>query len=286
MSGHGVLQVTGADRAEFLHGQLSSDVKGLAAGQYRQALMLNHKGHAHAQLQVLRPGSELLLLIEGGALAQVTAQLEAHIIFDQVELETLSGWRSLTLQGPRAQEILREAGLEPPTNSNFLQSSDLLLYPNQRSAAGGYDLHGPVEAVTVYAERLQSAGAVPVSNAALQAARVEAGVPLAWAEAGEGVLPQEAGLEFYVSYTKGCYLGQEIMARIEARGTLRRELVRLKLSGLPAEGERGITAEGKTVGRLGTVAVHPEEGVIALAVLRRDVNAELHIGKVEAAVWA
>ncbi len=120
---------------------------------------------------------------------------------------------------------------------------------------------------------LLAAGAVEVGVEQLDAARVVAGVPSAGGEGGDGVLPQEAGLTSLISYRKGCYLGQEIMARIEARGTMRRGLRRLSLAQQP-DGDRDIKADGRLVGKLGT-AVRDEAGTwTALAVLRLDLTAD------------
>ena len=272
----GVLQVTGSDRLEFLHGQLSNDVKGLVLGDVNTSLMLNHKGHALAQMQVVRRQDDVLLMVEGGQLEEVRAQLERHIIFDQVELTPLPDWRVFTLQGPRADEALR--ALEFLPESGFVEANGVLLYPNARTRAGGYDLL--FEDST---NHLDFQDADTVSEAALAAARIAAGIALAHSEAGEGVLPQEAGLEPHVSYKKGCYLGQEIMARIEARGSLRRSLTGLKLDAAPDS--KNITLEGKKVGRLGAHVQHPEHGFIALTVLRNDLEgAALQIGNATAEV--
>ena len=136
------------------------------------------------------------------------------------------------------------------------------------------------------AEDLWGAGAVLAGEDALEALRIEAGIAGAELEGGDGVLPQEAGLEHAVSYRKGCYLGQEIMARIEARGNLRRRLAGLSLDGLPEAGAKDLVQNGKTVGRLGGVAEHPRLGIIALASVRTEVEAGagLEVGGVNAVV--
>ena len=113
-----------------------------------------------------------------------------------------------------------------------------------------------------------------------------AGIASASGEGGEGALPQEVGLEHAVSYRKGCYLGQEIMARIEARGNLRKGLRGLKLAALPGSETRDLTLEGKKVGRLGSVAEHPDLGIIALASVRMELEAgqEVEVGEITATV--
>lgn len=293
--GTGALRLTGADRLEFLHGQVSNEVKRLRPGENRAALMLNVRGHALALLRVYRRDDDLYVAVEGGAGAQVEAQLRAHIIFDQVELTNLSGTlTALTLQGRDAPEVLhRVFGPELPGTlqpDTFAQpafaSAKVLVSPASRCRAGGFDLHVLTRDAGALVSALTDAGAGLVGEDALEALRIEAGIAGAEFEGGEGVLPQEAGLEFAVSYRKGCYLGQEIMARVEARGNLRRRLVGLKLSGLPQDGEKDLTLNGKTVGRLGGAAEHPRLGPIALASVRTEVGegAGLEVGGVGATV--
>lgn len=284
------LKVTGADRLEFLHGQISNEVRRLQAGEGRAALLLNVRGHALALLRVYRRDDDLFVAVEGGAGAQVEAQLRAHIIFDQVELHNLSGTLStLTLQGAQAAATLRRFfGSEPPAPDSFIQvpfaSAKVLIGATSRSRAGGFDLHVLTRDAPALFAALRGAGALPAGEAALEAVRIEAGLATAEFEGGEGVLPQEAGLEYAVSYRKGCYLGQEIMARVEARGKLRRRLVGLKLETSPEAGVREVVQNGKTVGRLGGVAEHPRLGVIALGSVRTEIETgtALEVGTVSA----
>lgn len=277
--GVGRLTVTGADRLDFIHGQLANDVKGLSEGGCNRSLLLNHKGHALALVQVLRDEGRLDLFVEGNALDVVSESLRRHIIFDQVTL-TGSPVASFTVQGPRASDVVAEVVGTAPAVGRFARVETELgeawIVPARRSAAGGFDLHvsgevpsGPAPLASFEAA-LTKAGALRGSTAAVELARICAGLADVEHEGGEGVLPQEAGLDSFLSYRKGCYLGQEIMARVEARGSLRRRLGALRLTGLPPGGERDVRFEGKTVGRLGGVALHPEHGPVALAVLRSD----------------
>lgn len=295
---HGWLQLRGADRVDFLHGQVSNDVRGLQAGSHNRSLLLNHKGHALADMRVMRGEDRVDLVVEGGALELVERSLRQHIIFDQVELTRPAQWRlGFTLQGPEAEEVAARAfGSELPAEGAFgvrkLVGWEVTILRSRRTAHGGFDLflHGSLQdgaaedgsqagtaeqmaqPAADLAAALGAAGAVAGGMPALRLGRVCAGVPSAAEEAGEGVLPQEAGLEPLVSYRKGCYLGQEIMARIEARGKLRRELGALRLEREPEPGEREVRRDGRLVGRLGTVARHPELGVLALAVVRSDLE--------------
>jgi tRNA-modifying protein YgfZ len=285
--GHTALRVTGADRLDFVHGQVSNEVKRLQVGTFSENLLLNHKGHALAQVRVFRREDDLFLAIENNSGALVERELRAHIIFDQVELQNLSETiTSFTVQGKEAAKVLEGFGTVP-TGNTFVQvpfaSAKILIHPAKRTVPGGFDIHVLSKDAEALLEKLLESGAILTGERALDMSRVEAGIPYAETEAGEGVLPQEAGLEHCVSYTKGCYLGQEIMARIEARGNLHRSLKTLKLTARPQTFEREIRLADKVVGKLGTVVEHPELGVISLAVLR-DVpsDAELSV----AGVWA
>ena len=293
--GTGALRITGADQLDFLHGQVSNEVKRLKPGESRGALMLNVRGHALALMRVYRREDDLFVAVEGGAGAQVEAQLRAHIIFDQVELHNLADTLlTFTLQGTDVAEVLQRVFgthlTDLPEPDTFAQplfaSAKVLVGSAPRSRAGGYDLHVLSRDAGALVAALTESGAALAGEDALEALRIEAGIAGAELEGGEGVLPQEAGLEHAVSYRKGCYLGQEIMARIEARGNLRRRLVGLSLRGLPEADAKDLVQNGKTVGRLGGTAEHPRLGIIALASVRTEVGAGagLEVGGVAAVV--
>ena len=284
--GHTALRVIGADRLDFVHGQLSNEVKRLQVGTFSENLLLNHKGHALAQMRVFLREDDLFLAVEGNAGELVERELKTHIIFDQVELQTLSETiTSFTVQGLQAAKVLESFGGLPTANT-FIQvpfaNAKILIHAAKRTVPGGFDIHVLSRDAESLLIRLLESGATLAGEQALEMSRVEAGIPYAQTEAGEGVLPQEAGLEHCISYTKGCYLGQEIMARIEARGNLRRSLKKVRLEALPSPEDRDIRASDKIVGKLGKVVQHPTLGVIALAVLRNDLpsDAVLHVGNI------
>ena len=277
LAGSAALEVSGPDAAPFLHGQLANDVSGLRPGETNRSLLLNHKGHALAEAQVFRlEERRLLLVVDDGLLDRVAETLERHVVFDEVELRRVPA-AAVTLQGSGAAATLWTAlgGAAAPADGAFAVlrhgGDQVLAYPTRRSEAGGFDLValGAPDAGAL-AAALAGAGAVDAGDAGLDAARVAAGVASAGREGGEGVLPQEAGLDRFVSFRKGCYLGQEIMARIAARGAVRRGLRRLELSAEPRG--RDVEAGGRVVGRLGTVARFPDGGLRALAVLRAEVE--------------
>lgn len=276
----GALRLTGADRIEFLHGQVSHDVRGLRPGAARPALRLDHRGRPRADLVVVRRVEDLYLAVDDGRGPAVARELEAHVVFDQVSIEDLSAQlASLVVAGEAGLAALRDAlgGAELPRAAGACaqlpwRGSDLLLHARLRGLGASLDVHLLGERLEELWGALLSAGARPIGERALAAARVASGLAAAAAE-GEGALPQEAGLEDRISYRKGCYLGQEIMARIEARGSVHRSLARLVF----AEPPRGDAASlgvqdlgGRTVGRLGTVARLPGGRWAGLAVVRNE----------------
>ncbi len=277
------LRITGNDRLDFLQGQLTNEVKRLQDGQFSIHLMLNHKGHALAQATVFKRSQDVLLAIEGNALPLVEAQLRRHIIFDQVVLEPLDA-TCFILWGEESSAVTRALDASPQDgqfSELSLETGTVIIHPSYLSPTA-YLLHASSQQQMALLEALKSNGATAGNLNDLEVKRVFAGIPTAAGEAGEGILPQEAGLEFAVSYNKGCYLGQEIMARLEARGKLRRSLFGLKLDGIPQNNQREIVLNSKTVGQLGTVVTHPSLGIIALAVLRNDLaeNAQLSVAGV------
>jgi tRNA-modifying protein YgfZ len=164
------------------------------------------------------------------------------------------------------------AGPGGPVAAVAFESGTVVLHARRRSRQPSLDVHALARDAEVLAERLARAGARLAGEVALAAGRIDAAIGASAAE-GVDALPQEAGLEGRISYRKGCYLGQEIMARIEGRGTLRRGLARLELESAPAHAsEREVRDEaGRAVGRVGTAAWTPA-GWAALAVLRLDLS--------------
>ncbi len=289
------LSVTGADRTAFLHGQLSNDIQGLGVGACSHALQLNARGQIVAEVQVCVRADDVLLAVDDGAGGALVASLERHIVFDEVEVrDTSATVCTFTLQGSRAAAVLARSGVAIPEHGRFavadVGGAQALIAPRRRAQGAGFDLHVARADARALATHLTaggaaegSAGARLAGEAALRLVRVLAGIPSATVDGG-GALPQETGLDAAVSYRKGCYLGQEIMARIEARGAVRRALYVVEIgppgtaeaeadpageAPLPMPGTP-VEAGGRTVGALGTAVRHPDGGVVGLAVLRTE----------------
>lgn len=256
--------VRGSDRIDFVQGQLANDVRNIPPGDAVRSLALNLRGQALADVNVIETGAEFCLVVEDNMRDWLMESFDQHIIFDQVELEALEHTVHLTVQGSGASEL----------RSVLLTAGATHVWKRNRSVTGGIDVLVPADAAAAVVAIVTEAGFTEASLEEHTAGRIIAGLPLAAQDGGEGVLPQEVGLESALSYRKGCYLGQEIMARIEARGNLRRGLATLVIPSGAAVPERAnITNEdGGNVGRVGSQAPLPDGRRVVLAVVRNDVD--------------
>ena len=251
----GLLVVSGPEAAEYLQGQLTNDTEAIAPGEWIYAALLDRKGHMQADMRVLRPGegSDLWLDLEPEGLAAAARHLQMYKIGREVEVRDESeGHTLLSLVGPRATEFARAVESVP------LRTTE------------GVDLIVPAAERDGVREALLAAGAVEASPEAAEILRIEAGRPRFGAEMGTATMPAEAGIvEQAVSFTKGCYIGQETVARLHYKGRPNRHLRGLKLSG-PARPGDGVVLGEKEVGEVGSAAVSPALGPIGLAILRRE----------------
>jgi folate-binding protein YgfZ len=279
-SGRGKLLVSGPDAAEYLQGQLTNDVEGLEPGEGQYAALLDRKGHMQADMRVLRPAAEEIWLdTEPEALAAARRHLQMYSIGRDVKVADVSGERAiLSLIGPRSVEIAGTAALpENACEATRIGGVECL-------AAGtrdGIDLIAAAADAGRLREALLEAGAVAVAAAAAEILRIEAGVPRFGAEMGTETMPAEAGIvERAVSFTKGCYIGQETVARLHYKGRPNRHLRGLRLS-TPAAPGSALRLGEKEVGRLGGSGVSPAFGPIGLAILRREAapGDELAVGE-------
>jgi folate-binding protein YgfZ len=256
---YGLLELKGPDRTSFLHNQCTSDIRSMLRDGWLETLFLNAKGQIEHLGLVLHLGESFWI---SSPTAQALAnRFRKYIVFDQVEIEELP-WSLLRLQGPEAEAIAQKLVSLPPRWS-LRKDPELALARDEL----GLWLLVPTYEASRLAQRLLEAGATPVGREAWHIWRVERGVADLPEALGE--LPQEVGLAGRVSYKKGCYLGQEIMARLEARGNTRYQLMGLLgQKEIPSGAE--VFREGRPVGRVGTSVESPTHGAIALALLRKE----------------
>jgi folate-binding protein YgfZ len=269
------LRVTGDDAAVFLQGQCTQDVHKMKPGEARWALWLTTKGRVIGESLILRAEGGVWWLwsahTEGAALK---ARLEDFIIADDVVVEDLGaegGWEQVTLAGEAAEAWLRAeaGGVAPPAEGAWLEWGGGVLLAGRRGVARVWDWLRPVAAGGGAAEPA-NAGLGALDEGALVRARLAAGVPAIPGEFGPADLPQEAGLEAVaISFNKGCYLGQEVMARLHAMGQVRRRLVRVTGDGAAPAAGAGLQAgaTGKRVGEVRAAVDYGSGGWLGLAMV-------------------
>src|SRR3954469_21300150 len=263
-SERGKLALTGPEAKAFLHGQVTNDIEGLTPGHGCYAAFLTHKGKMLGDLRVFDLGGELLLDCERLGLQELFNMIRRYKLGADVELHkrTLE-MALLSVIGPQAPAL---AGPGEHDNARV----------EVGGAAGGAVTAGVGTALFCAAaarDAVRAALDFPDGDeAAAEVVRVERGRPRYGIDLDDSVIPQEAGLnERAVSFTKGCYVGQETVARLHYRGKPNRRLLGLRLSE-PAPPGTELQLGEKVVGRLGSVVVSPDHGPIALALVRREAN--------------
>jgi len=276
----GFIDVIGPDGAEYLQGQLTNDVEALAVGEGQYTALLDRKGHMQADLRVLRVGEAAILLdTEPATKVAVLRHLTMYSIGRDVQVGDATAERgAISLIGPRAAEIAGTAPLPEFANEPTAVAGTDVVAVGTRD---GIDLLLPLAERDRTLAALIEAGAVEVTPEAAEIVRVEAGVPRFGAEMDSATMPAEASIvEDAVSFTKGCYIGQETVARLHYKGKPNRHLRGLRLSAAAAPGAPLRLGE-KEVGRLGGAVVSPALGPIGLAIVRREAEpgSELTVGE-------
>ena len=254
----GKAAVSGRDRATFLQGMLSNDVKALPPGQGCPAAFLDAHGKVVSLLAVYALADRFLLELPAGSTEKFLQAIDKYLISEKAYFEAADEvYAILVLQGPDAETIL--SGLSGA-------ALDLAPYAHAEVSIAGAAVHvmrrddsvtpgfhcwtAPAHAATLR-QALCGAGAVPVGAETLEVLRLEAGLPVFGRDVDETVILPETRLDAFVSYTKGCYIGQETVARVKYRGHINRGLAGLVLEGerVPSPGDV-VIAEDKEVGRL------------------------------------
>lgn len=260
------LRVAGPDAATFLQGQFTNDVRGLVVGHgATYGLWLTLKGKVIADSFMLRGAApdEFWLGSYYSAASVIRERLESHVIADDVTVEDRTGeWIGLSVIDVPASDLPTPAGV--------------LAFRGRRTRAGNAEWLAP--RAMFPAVRALFAGVRELDERTVEARRIKDGVPAVPRDIGPGDLPNEGNLDVEaISYTKGCYLGQEVMARLKSMGQVRRRLVRVRLEDAECPPTpAGLWLGGRTVGELRSVAADPAgAGCIGLAMVSRlHVNAD------------
>jgi tRNA-modifying protein YgfZ len=271
-SERGKLALCGADAKSFLQGQVTNDVEALRPGAGCYAAFLTPKGKMLGDLRILDAGDELLLDTERVVLQALFNMIRRFSIGYDVQLHKRTLERGLlSLIGPDATLVTGAARLGEEEHAHAPVQIAGVPARAVRTDLGA-DLLCDASDTDALAAALEEAGVRPVSEAAVECVRVERGRPRYGVDLDDGVIPQEAGLnERAVSFTKGCYVGQETVARLYYRGKPNRSLRGLRCETPVQHGETLMLGE-RSVGRVGSALVSPRFGPIALALVRREAD--------------
>jgi aminomethyltransferase len=281
----GKLVVSGEDRVRWLNGMVSNNTRDLRQDFGNYSFVLNAQGRIQGDLLAFQRGEFYVLETEAGQIPAIREFFARYIIMDDVEIGDISGkLTSIGVAGPRAAEALCKAGLKPGAakHGQLLDGSwngiGFSLVRDPVEVRNWYELWLAPEKVEAVWNALVAGGAAPVGADALEWQRILLGLPRVGLDTGARELPQETGQEFALHYTKGCYIGQEIVERIHARGQVHRRLMGLIVEDgdLPARGSK-VLAGDKEIGEVTSSAEMVVDGVrrtVALAYVRREAAAQ------------
>ena len=274
-----LVRVSGSDRSKFLQGLLTSDVADLAPGEGRAALFLDTKGHVRGVLDLWSEEDAIVAGCDVGFVESALPDVAKYVLAADVSIEDRRGLETvIAVHGAGSEESLARAGIDMPDESprahaaGEIAGAEVRLARTPDLGTPGVEVHVPTEAVDEVWATLEEAARdfapIYVGWNVAEILRVEAGIAGFGSEISGEEFPQEARLDEAVDYDKGCYLGQETVARIHYRGQVNRLLSGLRSESPLTPGARLISS-GKEVGRVTSAVVSPRLGPIALGYVRR-----------------
>jgi folate-binding protein YgfZ len=284
-SWHVILTMTGRDRVKYLHAITSNNIQALADGSGTLALLLTPQGRILAELEIYALPEKLLALSHASQRERTVTTLKKYVIGSQVKIDDLTDQMgSLSLEGPRAATVIDEitgvklADLaEMSIREITIDSNSCYLLRRSHFGQPGVELIAGRDALPKIWQKLLAStrahGGEPIGMAALNALRLEAGIPWFPADFGDAMIPHEAALEdTHISFNKGCYTGQEIVERVRTRGHVNRKRVSLQFSTAqpPAPGTKLRAGEAE-IGFVTSAAFSPATGAaIGMGYVRRE----------------
>ncbi len=288
LSGRAKIKLTGSDQVRWLNGMITNNIRDLAAHHGVYAFLLNPQGRILGDLYAYNRGGSLLIDTDRAQLDKLLAIFDKYIIMDDVEVANISDQlTTIGIAGPNAGEVFQAVGIELPELKSLQftditwQGFNMALLRSDNPVVESYELWLASEIVASVWDALVSAGASPAGADAVELLRIAGGVPRYGQDIRERDLPQETNQDRALHFTKGCYVGQEIVERIRSRGAVHRQFAGFeipvldKAAPLPAPGDK-IQADGKDVGEITSVASLPVgngERPVALGYIRREVGA-------------
>jgi folate-binding protein YgfZ len=280
VSGRAKIAVTGGDRMRWLNGMVTNNVRDLAVGHGVYAFLLNPQGHILGDLYAYNRGDSLMIDTDQSQSEKLLATFDHYIIMDDVEVVNVSDkLTAIGVAGPKVREVLRATGLQIP-ELELLQFADLTwqsvaitVVRGDNTSVESYELWLSPDQTMPLREAIIKAGATAAGATALELLRIAAGIPRYGQDIRERDLPQETEQQRALHFSKGCYIGQEIVERIRSRGNVHRKFTGFEVQGpLPALGTK-IQADGKDVGEVTSVASLPltVDRRVALGYIRREI---------------
>ena len=278
-SDRGHLLVTGSDRARFLHGMLSNTVEGLETGAGNYATMTTPRGQTLSDVWVYCREEGFLLETEPGLQTKLMSSLDRYLVADDVRITDVTGLQAtFGVHGPGSRALIARVLGEVSTDLAECQTvvrtlgrTEVTVTARSYSGEPGYDARIEADGALRLWNELISAGARPVGTQAMEALRIESGIPRYGVDLDERVVPLEAGLHHAVDFTKGCFIGQETIAKMHNLGKPRRFLVGLRLEADTVPPSETPLRDGeKQIGWITSSVRSPALGrVVSLASVRR-----------------
>ena len=303
LSHRGRLRLTGSDRVAYLHRIISNDVEGLSVGEGNYATILTNRGKIIADMKVFVFEDAVGIETNAETMTTLYQELDKYLIADDVNIEDFSDSTGVIgVHGPKSTELLREVyGLDVEHLSeyhNIVHETDgrrIICARVNETGEIGYNLCTASESIEWLWDTIltkgRAFGVAPVGLTALNSLRIEAGIPRYGAELGDSIFPGEAELENAISYEKGCYIGQEIVARMKYRGHPNRLLRGLEITGdtLP-HGDSLVFKEDKEIGWITSAVVSPTlgkpVGMVYVRVAFADEGSQVEVGTADSRVDA
>ena len=293
LSARGKIRVTGEDRARLLHAMTTNDIQHMQPGDGLYAFFLNAQGRILADAHIYHLGESFLLDTEPETAGKVLQHLDKYIIADDVTLEDQTAiWEAVGIEGPAAEEAVEALGMPAPAVDYHVANwENGFVARTAATGPGGFRVLFPVAERAALIETVTTAGIPEADAEAARTVRIENGRPRYGEDIAERYLTQETQQMHSVSFTKGCYLGQEIVERVRSRAQVHRHLmpVRIRSTQAPASGTK-LKSDGKDAAEITSSAYSPALGeVAALAYVRTDYQApktELTVDATEPPVTA
>jgi folate-binding protein YgfZ len=293
------IALTGGDRERWLNGMVTNNIRDLAAGRGVYAFLLNPQGHILGDMYAYNRGDSMLIDSDQTQSEKLLATFDHYIIMDDVEVANVSDkLAAIGITGPKAREVLRSVGFEISDLEplQFIdvpwQNVPVKVVRGDNPSVESFELWLGPDQVTPLRDALTKAGATPVGTIALELLRIAAGIPRYGQDIRERDLPQETEQQRALHFSKGCYIGQEIVERIRSRGNVHRKFTGFEVQGaMPAVGSK-IQGDARDIGEITSAASLPLAGgerLVALGYIRREIatpGRQFQVGSTQLSVAA